>query len=65
MSARFGDYTIRQPLGNGGMAAVHLADWAPPKGVARRVALKRLYPHIARIPSSSRNSSTRRGSRAI
>ena len=50
MSGRFGDYTIRQPLGNGGMAQVHLADWNPPQGVARRVALKRLYPHIAQNP---------------
>jgi serine/threonine protein kinase len=50
MSARFGDYTIGKPLGNGGMATVHLAEWKPPKGVARRVALKRLYPHIAENP---------------
>jgi serine/threonine protein kinase len=50
MPARFGDYTLRQPLGNGGMASVHLADWKPPKGVPRRVALKRLYPHVAENP---------------
>ncbi|HTL37387.1 MAG TPA: serine/threonine-protein kinase [Kofleriaceae bacterium] len=50
MPTRFGDYTIRQPLGNGGMASVHLADWRPKEGVPRRVALKRLYPHIAENP---------------
>jgi serine/threonine-protein kinase len=49
-SPRFGDYTIRQPLGSGGMAQVHLADWKPANGVPRRVALKQLYPHIAENP---------------
>jgi serine/threonine protein kinase len=47
MPTRFGAYTIHEPLGAGGMASVHLADWHPPKGPPRRVALKRLFPHIA------------------
>lgn len=44
---QFGAYHIREPLGAGGMASVHLADWRPIEGVPRRVALKRLFPHIA------------------
>ena len=50
MQVRFGSYTVHEPLGAGGMASVHLADWHPPGGTARRVALKRLYPHIAANP---------------
>ena len=50
MPAQFGAYTIHEALGAGGMASVHLADWTPPKGPPRRVALKRLYPHIAENP---------------
>ena len=47
MPTRFGAYTVHEPIGAGGMASVHLADWRPPGGVARRVALKRLFPQIA------------------
>jgi eukaryotic-like serine/threonine-protein kinase len=47
---RFGAYTIHEELGAGGMASVHLADWRPHSGVPRRVALKRLYPHVAENP---------------
>lgn len=47
MPTRFGAYTIHEALGAGGMASVHLAEWNPPGGPPRRVALKRLYPHIA------------------
>ena len=47
MPERFGAYTVHEALGAGGMASVHLADWNPPGGPPRRVALKRLYPHIA------------------
>jgi eukaryotic-like serine/threonine-protein kinase len=32
------------------MAEVHLADWHPPGGPPKRVALKRLYPHVADNP---------------
>src|SRR6476646_4640835 len=49
MPERFGSYTIHEELGTGGMASVHLADWQS-QGVRRRVALKRLYRHIADIP---------------
>jgi eukaryotic-like serine/threonine-protein kinase len=47
MPTRFGAYTIHEALGAGGMASVHLADWRPPGGVARRVALKRLFTQVA------------------
>ncbi len=47
MPVRFGAYTIHEELGAGGMASVHLADWRPISGVPRRVALKRLFPHIS------------------
>jgi len=50
MPELFGAYTIREELGAGGMASVHLAEWRPKGGVARRVALKRLYLHVASNP---------------
>lgn len=50
MPTQFGAYTIHDALGAGGMAEVHLADWNPSGGTPRRVALKRLYPHIAENP---------------
>src|SRR6187551_273667 len=50
MPTRFGFYDIHEPLGAGGMAEVHLAEWHPPSGPPKRVALKRLYPHIAENP---------------
>jgi eukaryotic-like serine/threonine-protein kinase len=50
MPTRFGAYTVHEPIGAGGMASVHLADWRPPGGIARRVALKRLFPQISDNP---------------
>ncbi len=50
MPVKFGAYSIHEELGAGGMASVHLADWRPPGGVPRRVALKRLFPHVAENP---------------
>jgi serine/threonine protein kinase len=50
MPTRFGAYTVHEALGAGGMASVHLADWNPAGGAPRRVALKRLFPHIAANP---------------
>src|SRR5262245_58962385 len=47
MPARFGAYTVLEPLGAGGMAQVHLAEWHPTGGTKRHVALKRLFPHVA------------------
>jgi len=47
---RFGSYTLHEELGTGGMASVHLADWQAQGGIRRRVALKRLYRHIADVP---------------
>jgi len=46
-STKFGAYTIREALGAGGMASVHLADWRPLSGVPRRVALKRLFANVS------------------
>jgi serine/threonine-protein kinase len=50
MPERFGAYVIHEALGAGGMASVHLAEWRPLSGTPRRVALKRLFPHIAENP---------------
>jgi len=50
MPTRFGSYTIHDALGAGGMASVHLAEWHPPEGPPKRVALKRLFPNIAENP---------------
>ncbi len=47
MAERYGPYTIHEQLGAGGMASVHLAQWRSPDGIDRRVALKRLFPHVA------------------
>jgi serine/threonine-protein kinase len=43
----FGKYILLDRLGTGGMASVHAADLCGPGGFRRRVALKRLLPHIA------------------
>jgi eukaryotic-like serine/threonine-protein kinase len=50
MPTRFGFYDIHEALGAGGMAEVHLAEWHTPAGAPKRVALKRLYPHVAENP---------------
>src|SRR5689334_6275106 len=50
MPSQFGAYTVHQPLGAGGMASVDLAEWRPANAPPRRVALKRLYPHVAENP---------------
>ena len=44
---RFGAYLIHEELGSGGMASVHRAEWQAPDGTPRRIALKRLFPHVA------------------
>jgi len=43
----FGKYLVFERLGTGGMASVHSADLCGPGGFRRKVALKRLLPHIA------------------
>jgi eukaryotic-like serine/threonine-protein kinase len=50
MPTRFGFYDIHEALGAGGMAEVHLAEWHPAGGAPKRVALKRLYQHVASNP---------------
>ncbi|HSN29085.1 MAG TPA: serine/threonine-protein kinase, partial [Kofleriaceae bacterium] len=44
MGEPFGNYTILEKLGSGGMAAVHIAESTT---LRKRVALKRLHPHVA------------------
>jgi serine/threonine protein kinase len=46
MAEKFGSYVIYEELGAGGLATVHLAESPTFKS---RVALKRLYPHIADV----------------
>jgi serine/threonine-protein kinase len=43
----FGSYVIGEQLGVGGMATVHLAESRSGAGFRKRVALKRLLPHVA------------------
>ena len=47
MNERFGSYEIYEELGAGGLASVHLAR---SRAVKNPVALKRLYPHVAKVP---------------
>ncbi|MEM6792860.1 MAG: serine/threonine-protein kinase [Acidobacteriota bacterium] len=46
-SQRIGAYVLRQRLGTGGMAEVLLAEKQGPGGFGRRVAMKRILPHLA------------------
>ena len=47
VAEKFGSYVIHEELGVGGLASVHLAESA---AIKSRVALKRLFPHVAEIP---------------
>ncbi len=47
---RCGPYVLRERLGSGGMAEVHLAERVGPHGFRKQVALKRLLPHAAIDP---------------
>ena len=59
-----GRYALYGEIASGGMATVHLGRLVGAVGFARIVAIKRLHPQLRQaIPSSSRCSSTRRGSR--
>jgi serine/threonine-protein kinase len=46
----FGSYIVHEELGTGGMATVHLAQGGAGAAYGKRVALKRLLPHVARVP---------------
>lgn len=48
--SRLGPYTLGERLGVGGMAEVYLAESEGPHGFAKRVALKRILPQLARDP---------------
>src|SRR5262249_2727394 len=43
-------YAIHGEFASGGMATVHLGRLVGPSGFARTVAIKRVYPHLARDP---------------
>lgn len=45
-----GPYALGERLGVGGMAEVYLAESAGPHGFAKRVAVKRILPQLARDP---------------
>ncbi|MEO1086424.1 MAG: protein kinase, partial [Acidobacteriota bacterium] len=44
---RIGSYLLQERLGTGGMAEVFLAEKLGPGGFGRRVAMKRILPHLA------------------
>ncbi len=46
----FGSYVVYERLGIGGMATVHVAETRSAGGFRKRVALKRLHPHVAHQP---------------
>ena len=48
----FGNYTILEKVGSGGMASVHIAESIT---LRKRVALKRLHPHVAENPELVRS----------
>src|SRR5579859_1349156 len=45
-----GRYAILGEIASGGMATVHLGKLVGPSGFSRTVAVKQLYPHLARDP---------------
>jgi eukaryotic-like serine/threonine-protein kinase len=49
MPTRVGRYELRQALGTGGMASVHLAVARSGGGFHKAFALKRMHPHLAQI----------------
>src|ERR1700733_8516578 len=47
---KLGRYALYDEIGAGGMATVHFGRLLGDGGVARPVAIKRLYPHLAKDP---------------
>ena len=47
MENQFGKYTLLKKLGDGGMAEVFLAEMKGPEGFSKRVAIKRILPHLS------------------
>ncbi|MGE0787132.1 MAG: serine/threonine-protein kinase [Sandaracinaceae bacterium] len=45
----FGKYRLEHKLASGGMGTVHEAVYCPEGGFERRVAVKRIHPHLAEI----------------
>lgn len=48
----FGKYRITRQIASGGMGAVHEAIYCPEGGFERRVAIKRVHPHLVEQPES-------------
>jgi serine/threonine protein kinase len=48
-----GRYVMYDQIGAGGMASVHFGRLRGPAGFSRTVAIKRLHPHLARVPQFS------------
>ena len=47
---KFGTYLVYELLGKGGMATVHRAESLSAGGFRKRVALKRMLPHLLDEP---------------
>jgi serine/threonine protein kinase len=47
----FGKYRIERSIASGGMATVYSATYCPEGGFERPVAIKRIHPHLSRLPS--------------
>ncbi len=47
---RLGRYAVFDEIASGGMATVHVGRLLGPSGFSRTVAVKRLFPHLARDP---------------
>lgn len=43
----FGKYRLLEPIGSGGMGTVYEARYCPEGGFERRVAVKKIHPHLA------------------
>ena len=50
LPVQIGRYELLQELASGGMATVYVGRMAGAEGFARRVAIKRLHPQLARDP---------------
>jgi serine/threonine-protein kinase len=47
---RIGRYAVYDAIASGGMATVHFGRLGGPAGFARTIAIKRMHPHLAKLP---------------